>query len=325
VILLWGLRGEGPMEEVQRALARQGCHIRFLDQRTAPGADADIHAGFGLTGSVDNGHGLIDLAEVTAAYVRPYDARELPIVRRAGSGSELWARSVQLTDMLLSWADLSPALVVNRPSAMALNSSKPLQAAELRVWGFAVPDTLVTTDPEAVMEFRRRHRRVVYKSVSGVRSIVAEFNDEHLKRLDDVRWCPTQFQALVPGTDRRVHVVGDEVFTTEIRSDTIDYRYSARQGGAVTMTTGSLPDDVAQRCVDMTRGMDLSFSGVDLRCTPEGEWFCFEVNPSPGFTYYQEVTGQPIAEAVARLLAAGPEPAERVVRPSRKPASAGVV
>jgi D-alanine-D-alanine ligase-like ATP-grasp enzyme len=51
--------------------------------------------------------------------------------------------------------------------------------------------------------------------------------------------------------------------------------------------------------------MDLAFAGVDLRRTPPGTWYCFEVNPSPGFTYYASSTGQPIAEAVARLLAAG--------------------
>ena len=44
---------------------------------------------------------------------------------------------------------------------------------------------------------------------------------------------------------------------------------------------------------------------MDLRSTPDGAWYCFEVNPSPGFTYYQEETGQPIADAIARLLAAG--------------------
>jgi hypothetical protein len=30
--------------------------------------------------------------------------------------------------------------------------------------------------------------------------------------------------------------------------------------------------------------------------------YFFEVNPSPGFTYFEDVTGQPIAAAVARLL-----------------------
>jgi hypothetical protein len=31
--------------------------------------------------------------------------------------------------------------------------------------------------------------------------------------------------------------------------------------------------------------------------------FCFEVNPSPGYSYFEANTGQPIARAVARYLA----------------------
>ena len=49
--------------------------------------------------------------------------------------------------------------------------------------------------------------------------------------------------------------------------------------------------------------MELSVAGIDLRKTPEGEWVCFEVNTSPAFTYYEEATHQPIARAIARLLA----------------------
>jgi len=50
--------------------------------------------------------------------------------------------------------------------------------------------------------------------------------------------------------------------------------------------------------------MSLAVAGIDLRRTPDGQWFCFEVNPSPGFIYYEQATGQPMAEAIARLLAA---------------------
>ena len=54
--------------------------------------------------------------------------------------------------------------------------------------------------------------------------------------------------------------------------------------------------------------MNLPLAGIDLRRTPQGEWYCFEVNPSPAFTYYEQITGQPISQAVALLLAnAAPE------------------
>jgi hypothetical protein len=51
--------------------------------------------------------------------------------------------------------------------------------------------------------------------------------------------------------------------------------------------------------------MILSVAGLDLRRTPGGDWFCFEVNPSPAFTYYEQITSQPIGQALALLLIEG--------------------
>ena len=48
-----------------------------------------------------------------------------------------------------------------------------------------------------------------------------------------------------------------------------------------------------------------TMQAVHARRTPADEWYCFEVNPSPGFTYFQAATQQPIAEAIADLLIAG--------------------
>src|SRR5262249_23992452 len=123
------------------------------------------------------------------------------------------------------WAELSSALIVNRPSSIASNSSKPHQAAHIVTCGFNIPDTIVTTDREAVRGFWRKHGNVIYKSVSSTRSIVCRLKVEHLRYLDDIAWCPTQFQQYIPGNDYRVHVVGDEIFACEIISSADDYRF----------------------------------------------------------------------------------------------------
>ena len=44
---------------------------------------------------------------------------------------------------------------------------------------------------------------------------------------------------------------------------------------------------------------------------PDGEYVCFEVNPCPGFIYYERHTGQPISAALADLLN-GTTPAGRL-------------
>ena len=194
----------------------------------------------------------------------------------------------------------------HRSPPQGSNVSKPYQAQLIRRQGFAIPETLVTNEPELVHEFVSRHGRVVYKSISGTRSIVQTLASSDLSRLEQIRWCPVQFQAYVPGTDARVHVIGDEVFATAIHSDATDYRYAAREElDTVRLAAIELADELAERCVTLARVLQLPFAGIDLRLGPDGEATCFEVNPSPAFTFYELSTGQPIARALARYLLGG--------------------
>jgi glutathione synthase/RimK-type ligase-like ATP-grasp enzyme len=153
-----------------------------------------------------------------------------------------------------------------------------------------------------VRAFAALHGRLIYKSVSGTRSIVNTLEDTSLERLECVANAPTQFQEYIPGCDIRVHVVGTEVFGTEVRSEARDYRYASLHGHDVELAPVTIPIEVADRCRAMTTGMGLAVSGIDLRRTPDDCWVCFEVNPSPAFVYYEAATGQPIGSAIARLL-----------------------
>lgn len=305
VILLWGIEEDGPLAAVHGAVNRLGAPVTFLDQHAILETEIDLCVGAEVMGVLRAGNQRIDLTAVSAAYLRPCEVWHLPPVSRAGPGSRSWRHAVAVIDALWSWAELAPVLVVNRPNAMAANQSKPYQANQIRSLGFEIPDTLITTDPDAALDFWMRHGSVIYKSVSGVRSIVSRLSPEHLRRLDAISWCPTQFQQYIPGTDYRVHIVGDEVYTCEVVSKADDYRYAGRQGIGVEIRPYDLPEDCAERCRALAARLNLTVAGMDLRRTTGGIWYCFEVNPSPGFTYYQSATHQPIAEAIARLLVAG--------------------
>ena len=54
---------------------------------------------------------------------------------------------------------------------------------------------------------------------------------------------------------------------------------------------------------ERARGLGLDFAGIDLKLSPDGRVYCFEVNPCPAYSYYQDHAGQPIARAVAFYLA----------------------
>lgn len=135
-----------------------------------------------------------------------------------------------------------------------------------------------------------------------MRSIVKELDDSRSHELWKVRRLPTQFQAFIDGVNIRVHVVGREVFATAVESEAVDYRYAQRDGHGLAMSPTKLPRAVAARCRRLSEVLDLPLCGIDLKRTPDGDYYCFEVNPSPAYSFYEEHTGQPISEAIVRYL-----------------------
>ena len=193
--------------------------------------------------------------------------------------------------------------VANRASVSMSNCSKPYQALLVRQSGLLTPPTLITNDPDAVLEFFEScGRQVIFKSLSGVRSTVRQLEARDLERLPLLQHGPAQFQKFLPGDNIRVHTVGADAIATRIRSGVVDYRYASQQGSQADLEPTELPDAVSEACVRLGQRMGLLVAGIDLKETPDGEYFCFEVNPSPGFAYYEQHTGQPISAALISAL-----------------------
>jgi glutathione synthase/RimK-type ligase-like ATP-grasp enzyme len=247
----------------------------------------------------------LDLADVSAVYVRLMgaDGRLAPSGALAGRERDI---QVEADAAITAVIEGLPCLVVNRIAGGLTNHSKPLQALAIRAAGLPIPETLVTTSPDDARRFiDARAGQVIYKSISGVRSIVNRIDPEHLARLDLLRDGPAQFQEHIAGDDIRVHTVGDVAIATRIRSDATDYRYGGQRGMPARMEPTSLPADVEAACVRLARSLDLPVSGIDLKETPDGRHVCFEINPMPAFSYYEQHTGQPISLAIADLLVRG--------------------
>jgi hypothetical protein len=307
VILLCGIPSEAPLRLVRAELEQLGVPVATFSQRRF----ADAALWWELAGSAPRGELRLDggrfrLEDFGGVYTRLMEDSRLPELRSEPLDSPVRRRCRALHEALAQWYEISPARVVNRARSQGSNGSKPYQSQLICAVGFAVPETLVTNDPELVREFVAVHGSVVYKSISGVRSIVTRLAEDDLARLEHIRWCPVQFQAHVPGPNVRVHVVGAEVFATAVRSEATDYRYGLRQvDEAATLEAVEIPDELADRCVRLAAALDLPFAGIDLLVPPDAEPVCLEVNPSPAFSYYELETGQPIARALARHLAGG--------------------
>jgi hypothetical protein len=307
MILLCGIPTESPLAMVRDRLDAMAIPYLVLSQRRF----AEIPFRFQITGGSVTGELTVDgrtygLQDVLGVYTRLMDYAGLPEVRP--EPAESWRRRLARDwhEAVGRWCEIAPIRVVNRTAPMGSNASKPFQAQAITRRGFFTPETLITNDPALAREFIAEHRRVVYKSISGIRSIVREVDADARQRLDHIRACPVQFQAYIDGRNVRVHTVGDDVFATGISTDATDYRYAHRDSGrAAVLDAVELSDDVAAQCIALARDLELPFAGIDLKLTDQDEVYCFEVNPSPAYSYYESHTGQPISAAIARYLTAG--------------------
>ena len=109
--------------------------------------------------------------------------------------------------------------------------------------------------------------------------------------------------AWIDGIDVRVHVVGTRWFATAIESAAADYRYAA-EGGHEVKIARDPHRRRARPAACRARGRHGTARRRDRPAAHPGRTsgICFEVNPSPGFTFYEDAGGQPIAAAIAGLL-----------------------
>lgn len=308
MVLIWGIPSEPPVARLLAELDRLGAPYlavsqrHFADTRLALALDATGHLG----GTLTYRQRAYPLADVRGVYLRLVEDEVLPEYQRLPADAPLRAHARHLVQQLSLWTAWWGGRTVNRLAAMASNNSKPYQAQFIEQHGFRTPDTLITTDPDAALDFCAHYPAgVIYKSISGVRSIVQAWDAAvDAPTLGRIRHCPTQFQEQVAGFDVRVHVIGELTLATRIAATATDYRYAQQQTGeSAELTAYDLDPEIAANCVALSQALDLDFSGIDLRLTPAGEVYCFEVNPCPGYTYYEAHTDQPIAARLAEYLA----------------------
>ena len=302
MILIAGVPSEPPVRLAVEAARQLGVEYRLLDERLAGSWDTRLAVTpSGVAGRIVSEGTATDLDVVGGAYLRLNGA----VPPRGGGGDPAEPeRRLAVVAWLSHWSETAPARVANRPEAMASNSSKPYQARLIQKAGFATPPTLVTNDPSAVRAFQAQHGRLVYKSTSGARSVVRELTPKHHADLHLVRHLPTQFQRLLDGRNVRVHVIAEAVLACAVDAETLDYRYP-EDGTRVRMTPIQLPEPIEERCRTVSKCLGLPLCGIDLLCDDGGEWWCFEVNPSPGYSHFEEATGLPISRCLVRWLATG--------------------
>ena len=303
MILLIGVPSEPPIRLVSGSLDKLG-----LDYYVWNGRDLQINSFEGVNldhgkigGCLTLGDFKLSVEKQAANYARPLAQITNPKLHRETLGKDKLLQKVRELEYGMSgFLNTVDTLVINRPSKMWSNNAKLIQARYAIKHGFRVPRSHLAATKSSAREIVGKFGRAICKSQSGERSTVFEVVCDDFSGEDEVFPSPVLIQEYVTGIDVRVHVVGDSCLSCAVFSEETDYRYSSSSRMAVVEDLGH---EVQNACVALTKDLGLVFSGIDLRVADSGEIFCFEVNPSPGYSYFEYSCGLPIARELANLMA----------------------
>jgi hypothetical protein len=295
----------GPIDDEQivllvEALNRNGADFLVLDERTL--SDQVLlrwqFTDGGLTGQVKVNTRVVCVEEISAVYHRFLNPED---IFPTGESPQRICKTRSVLRALMDLFDIISARMVNRRRNMMSNNSKPYQSLLIQKAGFMIPETLITNNGSALETFARKHDSLIFKSISSARSIVAPLDEKMQKNLCNLQYLPTQFQRRIEGLNVRVHVVGRRAFATQALTNAVDYRFASLEDDETRLKPYELTFELRNRSVYLARKCGLAFAGIDLIISKDGV-YCLEVNPSPGFSYYEEATGQRISYALASYL-----------------------
>lgn len=199
---------------------------------------------------------------------------------------------------LTAYLEQIPGTVINRPNCRSDNNSKPLHELALQYYGLKVAPSITSSDASKLTAFAQQQKAIV-KPISGIRAdsrlvSIAELADFHSTQ------GPIHLQQFISGDDVRVHIVGEQYQAELIQCPTVDYRLDYES--AQHFPNHQIPPDLAQKLIKATKAFGLCFAGWDFKRTAEGEYWCLEANPMPGYDGYDRRCEGQISQLLIELL-----------------------
>lgn len=233
-------------------------------------------------------------------YFNPYE-------RELGKGDSWPERYVSereqhaLTTAILRSLAVQGAHFVNPVEQHDLHHLKLHQLELLARAGILVPESLATSDPEALRAFAARHKGVIYKPLAGG-TLVRRLSKDDLKpeRLSSLASAPVLFQEQIDGDELRVYVLNSEVVGAFVAptKGLVDVREGLDRFKPATMTKAE-----QEICAKAAQTAGLVFSGLDVRRAKRG-LVVLECNPTPAIAFHDDPRKGRVISALASYLVA---------------------
>jgi MvdD-like protein with pre-ATP grasp domain/glutathione synthetase-like protein len=212
---------------------------------------------------------------------------------------------------------------MNHPSNNARASHKLSQLTVAQRCGLAIPETLVTQDPQAFRHFWRTHDGgiIVKPLASGTVERDQSSDDTHiytspvsvdmLDRCDLVTQCPTLVQERIrKRKDVRVCSVDSSLIAVAMTGvdaqgeQRLDIRIHNMLG--VRYERVDMPFEVAEGVRRLVVTYGLRFAALDFAIDENGRWIFFEVNPNGQWAWLDQMAQTNITDAIIDALRGEP-------------------
>lgn len=185
---------------------------------------------------------------------------------------------------------------------------KPYQLKIAQSVGLTIPDTLISNNPIAVKSFYEKYNgEIIFKPFLATEQEWREtrpLKKEFFKVIDSVKFAPVIFQEYVKDSqDLRITVVGDKVFAAQTNPNQ-KYEFDWRMT-EISWQPHQLDSEVEASIMKLMRILGLEYGAIDMKLTPDGQYYFLEVNPAGQFLFTEVEAHLPISDALAEKLTTG--------------------
>lgn len=316
VLIITRSQDNASVQMVTRELTKAGASVVRFDTDLYP-QDVQVRSHYFGTDqriAVRTPSGLLDLHDVDAVWYRRFSAgNRLPdtLGDTLNTCREESRLALYGTIVSLDCFHLDPIQKVRG------TDYKELQLREAARRGLEIPPTVITNDPQAVLEFSSQTKGNIVAKMQGHFAIYREGQEnvvftnklkpEDLKNLDGLRYAPMIFQEAVPKKlELRVTVVGTNVFAAAIDSQKSERAQTDWRRDGVDLIEDwmphQLPKELERKLLELVSYFGLNYAAADFILTPDNRYVFLEVNAAGEWFWLEQVCKLGIAKAISDVL-----------------------
>jgi glutathione synthase/RimK-type ligase-like ATP-grasp enzyme len=242
----------------------------------------------------------LELDSIKAVYWRNFTGVTDEVTRESlASGDYLAARDSMAC--LRTWFHLNNTTKwLNSWDAFEDHQEKPHQLMKVSRKGVRIPETYVGNNLNDIKSIYNSLDKSIFKPVyGGAHTEIltpAHFESERVEKA--LSKSPITVQQFIEGTNVRTYVIGENIYSIELKSELADFREDLN----LELIEIETPIHIVEQSKLIMDILFLKWTAIDWRRDKDGNYFFLEANPSPMFIDIEKHSSFTISDDLIELM-----------------------